>query len=75
MRKGGVCKVGCGKETESKKCDTQDFHHASHDSVDRDHRGITKMFHQGRWVNQTPGFALKAGVATCDIHQVLLYKE
>jgi hypothetical protein len=33
-----VCAVGCGKETESKKCDTPGFPLRSNDSVDRDHR-------------------------------------
>jgi hypothetical protein len=60
MRKG-VCKVGCGKETESKKCDTPGFPLRTHDSVDRDHRGITKMFltRGNARVNQTPGLPSK----------------
>lgn len=75
MRKG-VCKVGCGKETEKNKCDTPGFAMREGDAVEKDHRGITKMFlaREHKRVNQTPAHALQSWRGNCDV-QVLLYKS
>ena len=75
MRKG-VCKVGCGKETEKRKCDTPGFPIREKDVVEKDHRGITKMClsRTHKRVNQTPTFALQSWRGNCDV-QVLLYKS
>ena len=74
LRKG-VCKVGCGKEQNTGKGDTPGFPSRKHDCIEKDHRGITKIFlkRDHPRVNQTSLFALDSWRANCDV-QVLLYK-
>lgn len=74
MRKG-VCKIGCGKEIKANSCETPGFALNKCDSIQKDHRGITKIFltRNHKRLNQTSTYALQSWRANCDI-QVLLYK-
>ena len=70
-----MCKVGCGREQNTGKGDTPGFPSRKKDCIEKDHRGITKVFLRRNHprVNQTSLFALQSWRANCDV-QVLLYK-
>jgi hypothetical protein len=72
--KKGVCKVGCGREATSSKADTPGFPLRDIDSVEKDHRGITKIYLKRNHtrVNQTSKYALSSWRGNCDV-QVMLY--
>lgn len=73
--RNGVCKVGCGKEQTKGKCDTPGFPLRDAASIEKDHRGITKLFlsRNNSRLNQTSKIALQSWRANCDV-QILLYK-
>ena len=75
MRKG-TCKVGCGKESTANTCDTPGFRTRTKDSIEKDHRGITKLFitRDHNRLNQTSSYALQSWRGNCDV-QLLLYKS
>jgi hypothetical protein len=73
--RNGVCKIGCGKEQTKGKCDTPGFPLRKDASIEKDHRGITKLFlsRNNSRLNQTSKIALQSWRANCDV-QILLYK-
>ena len=74
--KKGVCKVGCGREATNSKADTPGFPLRETDCIEKDHRGITKIYLKRNHprVNQTSKYALSSWRANCDV-QILLYKS